>query len=526
LQQKQDIIIQYHREGLSQRQIAQKTGLHRRTVKKYIANYQIALENLLKAEVDDRIAEIDLIADIVEPPAYHVSNRQKRVLTIEMVEKIQGYLAENERKKQIGQGKQCKKIIDMHQALLEEDFEISYTTVRNTVADLLKTAQEAYIKIDYQPGQICEFDWGEVKLFINGKLTKLQMAVFTSAYSNYRFAMLFPNQKTESFVESHARFFVQMDGIYPTMVYDNMRVAVKRFVGLHEKEPTEALLKLSTYYGFTFRFCNIRSGHEKGHVERSVEVVRRKAFCSKDEFQDLAEANVHLLAICQKLNQERQSEAKKTSMERFMDEKPYLLLPMPMYESARTDWLRVDKYSTIQVDQCRYSVPEHFVGRLLFTKVYSTHIRCFDNNEVVSEHLRLQGCHEWSIQIDHYCRTLYKKPGALAHSHALKQADNRLKSLYHNHFQGREKAFVDVLFLCRQYGLDTVEKAVEELLTLTLIEVSADKIRVLCERSPAPISLVNQESSSIISKSKEHLDSYSALFPVSNEAFIHKGAIA
>jgi len=86
--------------------------------------------------------------------------------------------------------------------LLEEDFEISYTTVRNTVADLLNTGQEAHIKIDYQPGQICEFDWGEVKLFINGKLTKLQMAVFTTAYSNYRFAVLFPNQKTKSFVES------------------------------------------------------------------------------------------------------------------------------------------------------------------------------------------------------------------------------------------------------------------------------------------------------------------------------------
>ncbi|MBP2663758.1 MAG: Integrase catalytic region [Firmicutes bacterium] len=103
MQQKQDIIIQYYREGMSQRQIAQKTGLHRRTVKKYIASYQIARKNLFKAEVGDRITEIDLIADIVEPPAYHVSNRQKRVLTSEMVEKIQGYLAENERKKQIGQ---------------------------------------------------------------------------------------------------------------------------------------------------------------------------------------------------------------------------------------------------------------------------------------------------------------------------------------------------------------------------------------------------------------------------------------
>ena len=32
------------------------------------------------------------------------------------------------------------------------------------------------------------------------------------------------------------------------------------------------------YYQFGFRFCNVRKGNEKGHVERSVEYIRRKAF--------------------------------------------------------------------------------------------------------------------------------------------------------------------------------------------------------------------------------------------------------
>ena len=60
-----------------------------------------------------------------------------------------------------------------------------------------------------------------------------------------------------------------------------MRLVIKKFVGRNEKEPTEALLKLSLYYRFNFRFCNVRSGNEKGHVERSVEVIRRKAFSKK-----------------------------------------------------------------------------------------------------------------------------------------------------------------------------------------------------------------------------------------------------
>lgn len=114
----------------------------------------------------------------------------------------------------------------------------------------------------YKPGDICEFDWGEVKLTIGGKTQKYQMAVFTSAYGNYRYAWLFTKQTTECFQEAHALFFEQIGGVYRTMVYDNMKVAVKRFVGPKEKEPTQGLLQLSLYYGFQYRFCNIHSGND------------------------------------------------------------------------------------------------------------------------------------------------------------------------------------------------------------------------------------------------------------------------
>ena len=70
------------------------------------------------------------------------------------------------------------------------------------------------------------------------------------------------------------------------MVYDNMKVAVKSFVGT-EKKPTEALLDLSSFYGFEYRFCNARSGNEKGNVEESVKVVRKEVFSVCDKFSSL-----------------------------------------------------------------------------------------------------------------------------------------------------------------------------------------------------------------------------------------------
>jgi len=64
-----------------------------------------------------------------------------------------------------------------------------------------------------------------------------------------------------------------------------------RQVGRQEKEPTEGLLRLSMYYQFSFRFCNVMRGNEKEHVERSVEYIRRKAFGLRDEFDSREQAN-------------------------------------------------------------------------------------------------------------------------------------------------------------------------------------------------------------------------------------------
>ena len=265
LNQKQEIILKCYREGKSQRAIARETGIDRKTVRKYINTYQQAKQELIQSVERTRNDQIDLITHLVEAPKYQVAHRENRRLTEDMVYIIKEYLEENKFKEQNGQTKQQKKIIDIHEALLKAGHQISYPTVRNTVSALRKTGKEAFIRIDYTPGDICEFDWADANLYIDGQLKTFQIAIFTSAYGNYRYAQLFHQQKTECFIEAHVLFFEHISGVYRTVVYDNMRVAVRKFVGLHEKEPTVALTKLSMYYGFNFRFCNIRSGNEKGN---------------------------------------------------------------------------------------------------------------------------------------------------------------------------------------------------------------------------------------------------------------------
>ncbi len=132
------------------------------------------------------------------------------------------------------------------------------------------------------------------------------MGLFTTAKGSYHYAKLYQNQKMENFLDIHVKAFNQIGGVHREVVYDNMKQAVKRFVGRNEKEATEDLIKISLYYGFRYRFCNIASGNEKGHVERGgVEFVRRKAFSSKSYFNSIEEANKHLEEKLLKLNSKK-----------------------------------------------------------------------------------------------------------------------------------------------------------------------------------------------------------------------------
>ena len=483
MKKKQAIIIGFFRDGKSKHQISDETGISIKTVRKYILAYEHE-RSLLETSSGASVEE--LIDDLVSAPSYDVSSREAWKLTPKLVARVEAFLAENSVKRNRGQHKQQLKTVDILPQLLAEGFDIGYTSLCNLVRDLKKAHQESFIKQSYDPGAVVEFDWGEVKVFIGGKLRRLQEAVFTSACGNYRFAHLFYKQDMASFQQAHVLFFDHIGGVHRQLVYDNMKVAVKRFVGSTEKEATDGLLKLSLYYQFNFRFCNVRRGNEKGHVERSVEYVRRKAFSMTDEFKTLDAANVHLLSTCNLLNNQPQQANKKRSAATMLAIEKEHLLPVPRrpFECGELRELRVDKQSTVTVDTCHYSVPEKFTGQRVRIKVYPNRVIGYADGQQMCVHDKLHGQHEWSFQLDHYLTTLSRKPGALAGSVALKQAEPRIKAIYAAHYADSPRDFIDLLFYLRDQKkeLSEIDQAIAQLQTLSNVSVTTDKIKTICDR--------------------------------------------
>lgn len=92
---------------------------------------------------------------------------------------LRGYIKDNEWKRKHDTGKQQMKMIDMHEELFDDGHSVSYTTVRNFVNEETAKLKEVFIQRHCEPGHEAEFDWGEVKLEINGKLKNYSLAVFT-----------------------------------------------------------------------------------------------------------------------------------------------------------------------------------------------------------------------------------------------------------------------------------------------------------------------------------------------------------
>lgn len=249
---------------------------------------------------------MNLVAEMVSSPKYDTSSRTKTKLTDEVINKIKGLIEENEKNRLMGRYKQLMKKIDIHEKLIEAGIDISYPTVCNYIRENHEK-KEAFIRQEYKLGETLEFDWGEVKLTIAGKPITLQMGLLTTACGSHHYARLYQNQKMENFLDIHVQAFNNMGGVHRELVYDNLKQAVRKFVGRNEKEATEDLIKISLYYGFKYRFCNIASGNEKGHVERGIEYVRRKAFSFRTKFDTTEEANAYLKKKLLELNSKKRN---------------------------------------------------------------------------------------------------------------------------------------------------------------------------------------------------------------------------
>lgn len=515
LDQKAEILMRFFRDNESQRKISSDLQISRTTVSKYINEVRAKFQELDKLSLDadkNREKILLLIEEIASRPKYDTSSRTKIKLTGEIIDRINDLMLENDKNRALGRHKQLMKKIDIHERLVEEGYDISYPTICNYIREHHEQ-KEAFVRQEYLLGETIEFDWGEVKLTIGDKASTVQMGLLTTAKGSFHSSKLYHNQKMENFLDMHIKAFNNIGGIHREVVYDNMKQAVKKFVGKNEKEATDDLIKLSMYYGFKYRFCNVCKGNEKGHVERGIEFIRRKVFSSRSNFKTLEEANEFLQDKLKDLNNRKRNWLANQSPANLLEqEKPYLLPLKPAFDASRRKEARVNKYSVINVDQNKYSVPDYLVGKFVKVKIYPEIIKIFYKDLKIAEHKRSYLNHQWIIDINHFVHTLKKKPGALHSSVGRHQLCPELQEIYQKYYINNPRDFIDLLELIKEKDLESVTSAIKELKRIKEELVITENIKNIVYKLPQEDLRLNSKDVAILESSIKQIQELNNLF--------------
>lgn len=443
-------IIKLREQGYSNRKIAKMLKINRKTVNKYWNEYKENLEKLNNATDEKEIKEIQ--EKITSKPKYNSANRVRSKITPEFLHALENILNEEQEKiKILGTNKQALTKKQIYENLKARGFSVSYSSVVAEINKIKNTGKECFIRQDYDFGDRLEYDFGEVKLVINGVLKKYYLAVISSPAGNFRWCYLYNNSKKDVFLDSHVKFFKMIGGVWKEVVYDNMRNVVTKFIGKNEKELNEDLVKMSLYYGFSINVTNAFSGNEKGYVEGSVKFLRNKMFAENYKFKSEEAAIEYMESQLIKLNENSKIE----------EEKQHLKVVKPPLELAQIKTSTVNKYGFIQVENNFYSVPEYLVGMTVTSKIYYNKILIYSNHEFVCEHKKIDGEKKISADIRHYLKTLSRKPGALKNSYVLKN-NPILKTIYYKYYTQHTKEFIQIITENKEKDDEEIQKILIE----------------------------------------------------------------
>jgi transposase len=225
-------------DGVSQREIASRLGMNRRTVRRLV--------------------------EAAEPPRY------RREATGSILDPFDAVLREL-----IGEVEDIK--APRATEILRDDYGYvgSVDLVRRRLAELRPKPARAAQKTGYRPGQVMQVDWAEMptRPRIHGRERRVYALICTLPFSGASTAHFTFEMTIESFLAGHVRAFAWLGGVPRECVYDNLRAAVAK----REKRDGSEVIhwnprfsQLRGHYAFHAHACTPETPREKGAVEGAV----------------------------------------------------------------------------------------------------------------------------------------------------------------------------------------------------------------------------------------------------------------
>jgi transposase len=221
-------------DGLSQREIAARLGINRRTVRRMLASD--------------------------EPPRYERAPRGSVLDPLEPV--LRRLLRDWPQIK-------APRVAEILRG--DYGYEGSVDLVRRRLQQLRPSSSRPAQRTGYRPAQVLQLDWTELpsRPRIAGRERRVYALVGSLPFSGAQSAHFSFDMTLESFLEGHVRLFDWLGGVVRECVYDNLRAVVAK----RERDEihwNQRFLHLRGHYAFHATACTPATPREKGSVEGAV----------------------------------------------------------------------------------------------------------------------------------------------------------------------------------------------------------------------------------------------------------------
>lgn len=357
----------------------------------------------------------------------------------------------------------------IHRELMKEGYKVGITLVQDYLREERRLKAEVYVPLKHYPGDEAQVDFFQVSVDINGKRKKLWLFVMRLMYSGLDYVRIYERCDQLSFLDAHVKAFDYLGAVPRRIVYDNLKPAVKRRVGVF-RELTDRFHALASHYLFEPCFARPGEGHDKGGVESRGRGIRWRHLTPVPKGDALEDINTQLLENVEQEGLMKKDRRGKNVKQRFEEEIPEMkALPEHSFDARKPVFTRVSKSAMIQIEGAKYSVPSQWamlqvVAHLGISDIV---VVCRDEKEILPR----VGRGEKRINYRHYLRELSRKPQAVRQvapeliSQLGSPFDTFWSMLLKEHSQMKSaRTLSRVLGLMIDHGENRVRKAISQLI--------------------------------------------------------------
>lgn len=349
--------------GVSSREIARRTGVDRKTIRKYVGRAKspgvatgsepVVIENL--------------------PPWPPAPDTGSGVGNSASACASHGSWIEA----QVRLGRNAQSI---YQDLVERhEFSHAYNSVKRFVARLKRRDPERFDVLEFLPAEEAQVDLGlGAPTLRGGKWRRPHLFVMTLKYSGKSFRKVAWKMDQETWARLHEEAFRSFGGCVVYVVLDNLKQGVIH-PDIYEPELNLIYAEMLRHYGVVADPCRVADPDRKGTVENAIQHTQTTALKGR-RFESIEEQNVWLTHWEERWAAPRiHGRKKRQVLELFREEQPRLRpLPVEGFRYFRPGTRTVDDAGLVQIEGAYYAALPARLGSRVQIRVYPTEIEIYD----------------------------------------------------------------------------------------------------------------------------------------------------